>query len=229
MSQNVHDMFQRIARKYDAANDILSLGVHRLWRRRAVRTSGVRRGDRVLDVCTGTGDLAFAFSNEVGSEGSVTGLDFVDEMLNIAREKEKQRQNKVTFVQGDAQKLPFPDSSFDLVTVAFGIRNVDSPVDALKEFRRVLRPRGTVLVLEFGQPTLPVFRSLFRFYSKHLMPLIGSIVSGDRKAYEYLPETSARFPCGESFVTLLAQAGFWACRSRQLTGGIAYLYTATAK
>ncbi len=228
MSYSVQSMFSRIAPRYDFANDVLSFGMHRLWRRSAVNSVGARRGMNVLDLCTGTGDLAFQFADKVGETGQVVGLDFVPEMIDLAESKRADSsapaRRAVEFEVGDAMKLPFADSSFDIVSIAFGIRNVDDPLVCLSEMRRVAKPGGRALVMEFGQPTVAVFAPVYRFYSKYWMPLVGGAISGDREAYEYLPRTSSEFPAGDRFLDLMRQAGFSLCRAESYMGGIAYRY-----
>ena len=222
MSEEVKNMFASISAKYDLANDVLSLGIHRLWRKRACKLLGKIQGATLLDVATGTGDFACVLKNAVGPEGAVTGVDFVPEMIELA--KGKYSSKDIDFQVADAMSLPFEDESFDVVTISFGIRNVDDTSLALKEFLRVLKPSGRICVLEFGTPYLIGLKQLFIFYSKYLMPFIGGLVSGNRDAYEYLPETSANYPCRDEFIELLKEAGFKDNKWTGLMGGIAYIY-----
>ncbi|WP_342374097.1 bifunctional demethylmenaquinone methyltransferase/2-methoxy-6-polyprenyl-1,4-benzoquinol methylase UbiE [Myxococcus stipitatus] len=224
MSTEVRQMFSSIATRYDVTNEVLSFGIHRLWRRTAVRLSRAKAGDSVLDCASGTGDLALAFKRKVGSTGHVLGTDFCPEMLESAPAKAAKAGLQVDFQVADAMALPFEDNRFDVASIAFGIRNVDDPVKCLKEMGRVVKPGGRVVVLEFGQPE-GVFGALFRFYSKTVMPTIGGLLTGNRAAYEYLPRTSAAFPAGERFLSLMDQSGAYAERSAHpLTFGTANVY-----
>jgi len=224
MSTRVRQMFAAIAPRYDFANEVLSLGIHRVWRRTAVRESGVREGQSVLDCATGTGDLAIAFKRAVGPAGRVVGTDFCAEMLALAPHKAQRASLDIDFELADVTALPYPDASFDVSSIAFGIRNVDDPMRCLRELARVTRPAGRVVVLEFGQPW-GVFGSLFRFYSRTLLPWAGGALTGERAAYEYLPRTAAAFPCGERFLTMMRQASsFDELKATPLTFGIAYVY-----
>jgi demethylmenaquinone methyltransferase / 2-methoxy-6-polyprenyl-1,4-benzoquinol methylase len=229
MSTEVRQMFSSIATRYDVTNEVMSLGVHRLWRRAAVRYSGAKEGDRVLDCATGTGDLALAFKRKVGASGQVVGTDFCPEMLQSAPAKASAAGLVVDFQVADALALPFADDSFDVASIAFGIRNVDDPVRCLKEMARVVRPGGRVVVLEFGQPR-GLFGALFRLYAKTIMPAIGGLLTGNRAAYEYLPRTAAAFPSGEQFVALVDQAGAFQERvAHPLTFGTSYVYVGTVR
>jgi len=224
MSTRVRQMFAAIAPRYDFANQVLSLGIHRIWRRIAVRESGVRPGQSVLDCATGTGDLAIAFKRAVGPTGRVVGTDFCAEMLALAPHKAERASLDIDFELADATALPYPDASFDVSSIAFGIRNVDEPMQCLRELARVTRPAGRVVVLEFGQPS-GVFARLFRFYSRTLLPWAGGALTGERSAYEYLPRTAARFPAGGQFLELMEQVGgFEHARAQPLTFGTAYFY-----
>jgi len=218
-------MFASIAGSYDRANQILSFGMHHGWRAAAVRSSGARSGDRVLDCATGTGDLAMAFRRAVGASGHVVGTDFCEEMLAIASDKSARAGLSIRYEPADVLSLPYQDDSFDVASIAFGIRNVEDPGRGLREMARVVRPGGRVVVLEFGQPGGALFAPLYRFYSKRILPTIGGWVSGERSAYEYLDRTSSRFPAGEAFTALMRATGaFRVVDARPLTGGVAYVY-----
>jgi demethylmenaquinone methyltransferase/2-methoxy-6-polyprenyl-1,4-benzoquinol methylase len=224
LSTQVRDMFASIAPRYDAANDVLSLGVHQSWRRAAVRAARLEPGQRVLDCATGTGDLALALARAVGETGEVVGTDFCAPMLKPAPAKAARRGLRVQFSVADALALPFKDGHFDAATIAFGIRNVDDPVRCLREMARVVKAGGRVVVLEFGQPH-GAFGALFKLYSRTVMPLVGGLVTGNRAAYEYLPRTAAAFPAGAQFLSLIDEAGSFQSRTaRPLTFGTAFIY-----
>ncbi len=213
-------MFASIAKRYDRANTVLSAGVHHRWRREAVRWSEAREGDSVLDCATGTGDLAIAFKKAVGS-GRVVGTDFVPEMLEIARQK----SSRIVFDAADVTALPFDDGSFDISSIAFGIRNVHDPARGVSEMARVVRSGGRVIILEFGQPRNRAFRMLYDFYRRRVLPNVGGVLTGRKEAYEYLESSSARFPCGDGFAELMRATGqFASVEWKSLTFGIAYLY-----
>ncbi|MBN9684791.1 MULTISPECIES: bifunctional demethylmenaquinone methyltransferase/2-methoxy-6-polyprenyl-1,4-benzoquinol methylase UbiE [unclassified Corallococcus] len=229
MSTEVRQMFSSIATRYDVTNEVLSLGIHRLWRRAAVKLSGAKEGSHVLDCATGTGDLALAFKRKVGSTGRVVGTDFCPEMLESAPAKAAKAGLEVEFQVQDAMALTLPDNTFDVASISFGIRNVDDPVKCLQEMARVVRPGGRVVVLEFGQPTGP-YGALFRFYSKTVMPAIGGLLTGNRAAYQYLPRTAAAFPAGDRFLSLMDQAGAYSERAAHpLLFGTAYVYVGTVR
>ncbi|MBK8977940.1 MAG: bifunctional demethylmenaquinone methyltransferase/2-methoxy-6-polyprenyl-1,4-benzoquinol methylase UbiE [Planctomycetes bacterium] len=223
-SLTIRRMFARVARRYDRANHLLSLGVDRLWRRQAVRFAALQPGEDVLDVCSGTGDLAFAFAR---AGGRVTGADFCGEMLVHAVRKAAGRAGAPRFLAADTLALPFDDEQFDLVTVAFGIRNVADPRAGLREMARVLRPGGRALVLEFCRPRAPLVRRLYLFYFRRILPRLGSWISGDREgAYHYLQDSVMRFPERDEFLAMMTDAGLVAPRLKILSGGIAALYLA---
>jgi demethylmenaquinone methyltransferase/2-methoxy-6-polyprenyl-1,4-benzoquinol methylase len=229
MSREVHDMFADISSSYDRANSVLSLGIHHLWRRAAVRLSGAATGDRVLDCATGTGDLAITFKKKVGAAGRVVGTDFCADMLAYAPAKAEREKVDVEWEVQDAMQLTYEDDSFDIASIAFGIRNVDDPVEALRSMGRVVRSGGRVMILEFGRP-LWWMNPFFAFYSRVIIPIVGGLVSGKRDAYEYLTRTSAAFPTGDEFLTLMDVSGMYASRRTvPLTGGIAYLYIGVVK
>jgi demethylmenaquinone methyltransferase / 2-methoxy-6-polyprenyl-1,4-benzoquinol methylase len=227
--QRIAGMFDAIARRYDRLNHLLSAGFDRRWRRRAVRELALTGRERVLDVCTGTGDLAIeAATSSSGRARDVLGVDFSSEMLRLARKKimAAALTSHVRVARGDATQLPLPDAAADVVTVAFGIRNVVDPVQACRELHRVLVPRGRVAVLEFGAPRIPGLRTMYLWYFKYLLPVIGRSVSKHSDAYSYLPESVMNFPAGEAFADLLRSAGFGEVRSQPLTAGIVWLYIA---
>lgn len=229
MSEKVRRMFADIADDYDRVNTILSFGVHHGWRTKTVRLSGAQIGDRVLDCATGTGDLAIEFKKAVGEEGYVLGTDFCKEMIEHAPAKAAESNLSIDFEVADAMSLPYGDNEFTIASIAFGIRNVDDPVQALREMARVVKPGGRVVVLEFGQPG-GVLKYPYELYSQHIMPAIGGWLSGNREAYTYLPKTSAEFPAGDKFIRLMEQAdGFANTSVQKLTGGIAYIYVGTVR
>ncbi|MEK7354909.1 MAG: bifunctional demethylmenaquinone methyltransferase/2-methoxy-6-polyprenyl-1,4-benzoquinol methylase UbiE [Bdellovibrionota bacterium] len=224
-AEKIRSMFNEIAHGYDRANTVLSGGVHHLWRKALVRWSGVGAGSRVLDCATGTGDLAIEFKRVVGATGVVVGTDFSPGMLASAPAKAARLRLEVAFEQADVTQLSFADASFDASSISFGIRNVQDPARGLSELARVVRPGGVVMVLEFGQPSMPGFREVYDLYSRKVLPRIGGLVTGKPKAYEYLQNSSARFPCGEDFIALMKSTGrFESVTARPLTFGIAYMY-----
>lgn len=229
MSEQVRTMFASIAPRYDITNTILSLGIHHLWRKKAVRVSGASTGMRVLDCATGTGDLALEFKKAVGNEGFVLGTDFCAEMMDTAPAKASKQQLTVQFEVADATALPYEDNSFDVASISFGIRNVDDPVQCLNELARVVKPNGVVVVIEFGQP-IGFFGKLYEFHSRYIIPFIGGILTGNRQAYEYLPKTAAAFPAGENFVQMMKNTQrFQSQKAIPLTGSIAYIYLGIVK
>jgi demethylmenaquinone methyltransferase/2-methoxy-6-polyprenyl-1,4-benzoquinol methylase len=222
-------MFDAIARRYDTLNHLLSLGLDRRWRRRAVRDLGLTGRERVLDVCTGTGDLAVeALTSPAGAARSVVGVDFAGEMLRRARDKAARAglSSRAAFVRADATRLPCADGCADAVTVAFGIRNVVDPAAACREFLRVLVPGGRLAVLEFGMPRIPGIRAAYRAYFTHLLPRVGGLVSRHGEAYSYLPASVEQFATPEEFAALLRGVGFQSVRSVRLAAGIVYLHMA---
>ncbi len=225
----IRSMFSKVAANYDKGNNVLSMGIHHLWRKKLVKYSGAKNGDKVLDCATGTGDLAIEFKKTVGA-GEVIGTDFCAEMLIPAPGKAKERGLDIKFEQADVTQLQYADNSFDISSISFGIRNVGDPVKALREMARVTKPGGKVMVLEFGQVNVPVFGALYNFYSQNILPKIGGLVTGQKEAYEYLQKSSAAFPCREEFITMMKESGAFAQSEYiALTGGIAYIYKGTVK
>ena len=176
-------MFASIAGRYDVTNSVLSLGIHHIWRNKAVRVSGAKKGDHVLDCATGTGDLAITLKKKVGDSGYVKGTDFCQEMIDPAPAKASKKGLVIDFEVADAMNLPYADKEFDISSISFGIRNVDDPLICLREMARVVKPGGRVVVLEFGQPK-GVMSWPYRFYSKYIIPFIGGLLTGNRDAYQ---------------------------------------------
>lgn len=226
----IRQMFSKVAGNYDKANTVLSAGVHHLWRKKLVRLSKASAGQKVLDCATGTGDLAIEFKKAVGATGVVLGTDFCKEMLDFAPQKAKQLGLEINFEIADAMNLQYPDQQFDISSISFGIRNVANPAKAISEMARVVKPGGKVIVLEFGQPSIPLFSELYNFYSNKVLPKIGGWVTGQAQAYEYLQKSSAAFPCREEFVKIMNNTqAFTSVKYYPLTGGIAYIYIGERK
>jgi demethylmenaquinone methyltransferase/2-methoxy-6-polyprenyl-1,4-benzoquinol methylase len=217
-------MFDAIAPRYDLLNRVLSAGIDRRWRARAIRALGLTGRETLLDVCTGTADVAL----QARGAARVVGVDFAGAMLAFGRGKVRGAGagNRITLVRGDATCLPVRDGSVDAATVAFGIRNVERPQQACAELARVLRKGGRLSILEFGVPRIPGISTLYLWYFKHLLPRVGQLVSGHSAAYSYLPASVGTFPPPPAFVQVLADAGFADVRADSLTLGIVYLYTA---
>lgn len=221
-------MFDAIAGRYDLLNAVLSGGLDRYWRRKAIQSLQLTGAERLLDVCTGTADVALAATAHPRGAARVVGIDFAGAMLLHGRDKVRRarRESTIALIRGDATALPVDDLSVDRATIAFGIRNVEQPERACAELFRVLRPGGRLAILEFGVPVIPGVRSLYLWYFSHILPRIGRAVSRHDAAYSYLPESVGAFPSGEAFAAVLARAGFLQVESRPLTLGIVYLYSA---
>jgi demethylmenaquinone methyltransferase / 2-methoxy-6-polyprenyl-1,4-benzoquinol methylase len=228
--QRVRDMFAQIAPRYDLLNHLLSLGIDISWRKAVVRRLKLDGDLPVLDCCTGTGDLALLLAKELKGRAEVIGSDFCPPMLELARQKKEKQQPQlpVTFIEADAQALPFEDAKFQVVTVAFGLRNVQDTDRGIAELIRVCAPGGQVAILEFSQPSWPVFKQLYRFYFRSVLPRIGqSLARNNHSAYDYLPSSVLEFPSGQALVERLEQAGLESVRFFPYTGGIASLYLGT--
>jgi demethylmenaquinone methyltransferase/2-methoxy-6-polyprenyl-1,4-benzoquinol methylase len=221
-------MFDAIAPRYDLLNHLLSAGLDRRWRRRAIDEIRLAPGARVLDLCTGTGDLALEAVRR-GERTRVVGVDFAGRMLTLARRKliALGVEDAIRLVRADAARIPLADGCCDAATIGFGIRNVVDPAAALVEIARVLRPGARLAILEFGQPRVPGVRTLYSWYFRYLLPLIGRMVSHHDSAYSYLPASVGTFPPPAEFARIIAATGFSHVRAVPLTFGIVYLYVAT--
>ncbi|MEK7206810.1 MAG: bifunctional demethylmenaquinone methyltransferase/2-methoxy-6-polyprenyl-1,4-benzoquinol methylase UbiE [Pseudomonadota bacterium] len=222
----VGEVFHSVAQKYDLMNDLMSLGVHRLWKRFTIETSGVRPGNRVLDVAGGTGDLAALFAARVGPQGRVVLADINDSMLEVGRGRLADRGvvGNVEFVQANAEELPFPSDSFDCVSIAFGLRNVTHIDRALASMLRVLKPGGRLLVLEFSRPVLPGLNRLYDSYSFNVLPWLGRVIARDEGSYRYLAESIRKHPDQETLKGMMEAAGFERVHYFNLSGGIVALH-----
>jgi demethylmenaquinone methyltransferase/2-methoxy-6-polyprenyl-1,4-benzoquinol methylase len=218
----VRGVFDSVASKYDLMNDVMSFGVHRLWKRFAVELAGVKAGQRVLDLASGTGDLADRFADLVGPDGLVLMTDINASMLEVGRDRmlDRGHAGNLAFVQVDAETLPFADDSLDLITIAFGLRNVTDKDKALSAMYRALRPGGRVLVLEFSKPLNRPLEKLYDLYSFYLLPRMGEMIAKDADSYRYLAESIRMHPDQETLKVMMEDAGFERCDVHNLTGGI---------
>ena len=226
----VGEVFSSVAGRYDLMNDLMSLGIHRLWKRYFVATARAGRGDRVLDLAGGTGDIAVLLRDKVGDAGEVVVGDINGQMLRVGRDRLTDRGlvRGIHYAQMDAQALPFPDASFELVTIAFGLRNVTDQLKALKEMRRVLRPGGRALVLEFSQVKPEWFRPLYDFHSFQVLPRLGKLFANDADSYQYLAESIRKHPPQAQLQAMMVDAGFVRCDHRNLNGGIVAIHSGYA-
>jgi demethylmenaquinone methyltransferase/2-methoxy-6-polyprenyl-1,4-benzoquinol methylase len=227
----VRAMFGRVAHRYDLANHLLSGNIDRWWRAHAVRRVRhvlERPGARVLDICCGTGDLVLALEKRAAPEARILGADFCHPMLLAARGKMARRRARAALFESDALRLPLGDASLDLLTVAFGFRNLANYQAGLAEMRRVLKPGGTVAILEFSQPPNRAFAAVYNFYARRILPAIGGALSGSREAYRYLPESVRKFSSAWALAEQMRAAGFAEVRYEYLTGGIVALHLGTA-
>ena len=222
----VADVFHSVASNYDLMNDLMSAGVHRLWKRMTIEMSGVRPGNKVLDIAGGTGDLAAKFSRIVGKDGYVVLADINDSMLKVGRDRlmDLGVVDNVKFSQSDAQHLPFPDNTFDIITIAFGLRNVTDKELALKSMLRVLKPGGRLLVLEFSKPGNPVLSKIYDTYSFSILPKLGKLFADDAESYQYLAESIRMHPDQQTLMGMMDDAGFANTDFHNMTGGVVALH-----
>ena len=218
----VRGVFDSVASRYDLMNDLMSGGIHRLWKRFTIELSAARPGQTVLDIAGGTGDLAARFSRLVGPEGKVILADINAAMLEVGRDRliDKGAAGNIEVVQADAQTLPFEDNSIDCITIAFGLRNVTDKDMALRSMLRVLRPGGRLLVLEFSKPTSPLLGKVYDQYSFQILPAMGRLIAQDADSYRYLAESIRKHPDQETLLDMMRDAGFTECQYHNMTGGI---------
>ncbi|MDR9831832.1 demethylmenaquinone methyltransferase [Staphylococcus coagulans] len=222
---HVHEVFQNISGKYDRLNNIISFEQHKVWRKKVMKEMNVKPGSKALDVCCGTADWTIALSKAVGPEGEVTGLDFSENMLKVGEEKTAHMDN-IRLVQGDAMAVPFDDNVFDYVTIGFGLRNVPDYSKALSEMHRVLKPGGMVVCLETSQPTIPVFKQVYKMYFKFVMPLFGKIFAKSKQEYEWLQQSAFDFPDRKKLKGLFESVHFQNVKVRSFTGGVSAMHLA---
>jgi len=225
-AQRVRAVFDSVADKYDLMNDLMSAGVHRLWKRYTLSQTGLRPGQAALDVAGGTGDIAAGMAKQVGANGLVVLSDINAAMLEVGRNRLLDRglMHNVRFSLANAECLPFEDESFDCVTIAFGLRNVTDKPAALASMHRVLRPGGRLLVLEFSKPVVPGLKPVYDVYSFSVLPWLGKRIAGDADSYQYLAESIRRFPDQETLCNMMREAGLDDCRYHNLSGGIVALH-----
>ena len=223
--KHVTEMFDDIAPHYDFINHLLSFQIDKIWRRRTARFIAQDNPQTILDLATGTADLAIQLARKC-PQSIITGIDLSEKMLSLGQEKiiAKHLENQITLRQGDACELPCEDNSFDAITVAFGVRNFQNLEKGLKEMQRVVKKGGNIAILEFSTPTRPFFKTIYGFYFHKILPLLGKIISKNESAYQYLPESVSKFPSPDTFILIMNQLGLKCCKKCSLSGGIATLY-----
>jgi demethylmenaquinone methyltransferase/2-methoxy-6-polyprenyl-1,4-benzoquinol methylase len=224
--RRVRGVFDSVASRYDIMNDVMSFGVHRLWKRFTVEVSALRPGQQVLDLAGGTGDLTALMARRVGQKGRVVISDINGSMLGVGRERlvDEGIVGNVEYVQANAEVLPFPDNYFDCVTIGFGLRNVTDKDKALRAMYRVLKPGGKLLILEFSKPTMPLLSKAYDLYSFKLLPMMGKVITDDADSYRYLAESIRMHPDQETLLGMMQEAGFERCDYYNLTGGVVALH-----
>lgn len=224
-SEHVHHVFQNISGKYDTLNNIISFEQHKRWRKYVMKEMNVKPGSKALDVCCGTADLSIQLSHAVGPYGEVVGLDFSENMLEVGKKKTENMAN-IHLIHGDAMNLPFEDDEFDYVTIGFGLRNVPDYKHVLNELKRVVKPGGMVVCLETSQPTIPVFKQLYSFYFKNIMPLFGKLFAKSLQEYNWLQESTQNFPGKKELAQMFADVGYERIKYKGFTGGVAAMHLA---
>ncbi len=221
--ERVHEVFENISDSYDKMNSVISFQMHKGWRKDTMKHMDVKPGSKALDVCCGTADCTIAMAEAVGENGHVTGLDFSQNMLNVGLEKTKDIK-QIELIQGNAMELPFPDNTFDYVTIGFGLRNVPDYMQVLREMNRVAKPGGKVVCLETSQSEIPGYRQLFRFYFRYIMPLFGKIFAKSYKEYSWLQESANDFPGMKKLKKMFEQAGLQKVVYKSYSGGAAAMH-----
>lgn len=224
--RRVRNVFDSVASRYDIMNDVMSFGVHRLWKRFTVEVSALRPGQQVLDLAGGTGDLTALMARRVGQKGRVVISDINGSMLGVGRERliDEGIVGNVDYVLANAELLPFPDNYFDCVTIGFGLRNVTDKDKALRAMQRVLKPGGKLLILEFSKPTIPMLSKVYDLYSFKLLPMMGKLITDDADSYRYLAESIRMHPDQETLLGMMQDAGLERCEYYNLTGGVVALH-----
>lgn len=223
--QRVHNVFEKISDNYDKMNSVISFQQHIRWRKETMKRMNVKHGSKALDVCCGTADWTIALAEAVGPGGKVTGLDFSENMLKVGEEKVRRLGlNQVNLIHGNAMELPFPDNSFDYITIGFGLRNVPDYLQVLKEMYRVVKPGGIAVCLETSQPTMIGYRQMFFFYFRYIMPLFGKLFAKSYKEYSWLQESARDFPGMKELARLFEQAGFSEVKYKPYSGGAAAVH-----
>ncbi len=223
--ERVHHVFEKIYQRYDFMNSVISFKRHIAWREDVMKKMMVSRGASALDLCCGTGDWTYALAQQSGRAGKVIGLDFSENMLSVAKEKhDYQIQPQLSFIHGNAMELPFESNTFDYVTIGFGLRNVPDYQQTLNEMARVVKPGGKVVCLETSQPTLPIFRQLYYFYFKFIMPIFGRVIAKSYREYAWLHESAKNFPGKRELKEMFETAGLTAVKVKSYTGGVAAMH-----
>lgn len=224
-STKIQNLFSEISNTYDSANDVITFGMARSWRKKLVRWSDVKPHEKILDLATGTGDLAFDFFNYTGQRAQLLGLDFCEPMLVIARKKAQDKNLKIDFAWGDACDLKLEDESFDIVSISYGIRNVENLEKAISEMFRVLKPGGRLMILETGSKGSGLLSPFVNLYANYIMPVLGGLISGKKSAYNYLSQSSSAFPSGPIFVEKVkTSAPFKSAEFKKILGGASFIY-----
>ncbi len=224
-AEKIQNLFSEIAKSYDTANDAITFGMARSWRRQLVRWSEAKANDQILDIATGTGDLAFDFLNLTSNKAQVIGVDFCEPMLEVARDKAKNKNLKIDFFWGDACDLKYKNESFDIVSISYGIRNVENLTQAIQEMHRILKPGGRLMILETGSKGSGILSPLIGIYSNYIMPFVGGLISGKKSAYNYLGTSSSEFPSGQKLIDQMQKAApFKTANYKKILGGASFIY-----
>jgi demethylmenaquinone methyltransferase / 2-methoxy-6-polyprenyl-1,4-benzoquinol methylase len=227
-ANKIQNLFSDISKSYDSANDAITFGMARAWRKKLVQWSEAKAGDEILDIATGTGDLAFDFFNYTKKQAKVIGVDFCEPMLEIAKDKAVAKLSNIEFKWGDACDLQFADSSFDIVSISYGIRNVADLEKAIQEMHRILKPGGRLMILETGSKDSGILSPFVNAYASYIMPIVGGMISGKKSAYKYLSESSSQFPSGNNLIFKLKKsADFKTAEFKKILGGASFIYKLT--